>query len=157
MRRVPVHSRLVLQFHRDHPQLLDEIKRKSIDPATSPPSPVSSDVQLQILQLQYTEMSTQYQQLQSVLTATVKELVEVKKRQEVQGAMMREMAGYLLEMKRQRVQDTSADALSRQGLQDNAHELQATGAAVSDGMHPKVFGDGRFLSEEEMRILQDKD
>jgi len=50
---------------------------------------ISASLHLQMLQVQYQHLASQVQSLQTLLGNAVRELVETKKRQDVQGAMMK--------------------------------------------------------------------
>ncbi|KAI9018439.1 HSF-type DNA-binding-domain-containing protein [Hyaloraphidium curvatum] len=107
------------KFHRDHPNLLDDIRRKSIDAVSAAGSSadISGSLQLQMLQLQCQDLASQLQSLQNVLGNTVKELVSVKQRQDIQAAMMKELMGLLIRMKgdQERGLPRSDHALDRGG------------------------------------------
>lgn len=125
------------KFQRDNPGLLDDIRRKSIDASTAGANAgpeVPSQLQMQMLQLQYQDVISQLNSLQNLLANTVRELVETKKRQDVQGAMMKEMLSFLIKMKQEQGQAQNVQSFVDNFMAANNVDVSGIAAMGSSSM-----------------------
>jgi heat shock transcription factor 4 len=83
------------KFLRDRPDLLDDIKRKSLESETFRRETGDIQAQVQALQLQQGEMMQQIAALHQNLTMVMRELAESQRKQTIQQQMMKNMMDFM--------------------------------------------------------------
>ena len=83
------------KFLRNRPDLLDEIKRKSMEADTSRRENGDLQSHVQTLQASQSEMIQQIQNLYENFTEVIKELEDTKQKQENQMQFMKSMMNYI--------------------------------------------------------------
>jgi hypothetical protein len=90
------------KFHRDRPDVLDEIKRKSMETETLRRDTVDVQLYIHLLQTQLQELAGQHQEvkqqnavLEHHLASVVQEMQDIRRRQDLQQQMMKSLMDFV--------------------------------------------------------------
>ncbi|KAI9209043.1 HSF-type DNA-binding-domain-containing protein [Polychytrium aggregatum] len=83
------------KFLRDRPDLLDEIKRKTIESETLRRETGDIQAQMQMMQVQQSDMIQQLQHMQDAFSQVLRELADSRRKQVVHQQIMKSMMDYI--------------------------------------------------------------
>lgn len=83
------------KFHRDHPELLDEIKRKISEADPLGKTQAGNNMAINQLQSQLTQVLSSVQSMQEQFTEVVRELNDVKRKSAIHQMMLKNVLQFL--------------------------------------------------------------